>query len=82
MKLTDNIKFLKGIGESRAKLFAKLHGGEMNIISKGEGVGTTARITIPVCNSKEAVTMSSVKNYIKNRFSTLYLVLTKAGLKG
>ncbi len=24
MKLTDNIKFLKGIGESRAKLFAKL----------------------------------------------------------
>ena len=41
----------------------------MNIISKGEGVGTTARITIPVCNSKEAVTMSSVKNYIKNRFS-------------
>jgi len=72
----------EGLGITVAKLFAKLHGGEMNIISKGEGVGTTARITIPVCNSKEAVTMSSVKNYIKNRFSTLYLVLTKAGLKG
>ncbi len=72
----------EGLGITVAKLFALLHDGDMNIISKGEGVGTTARITIPMCRSTEEVTMSSVRNYIKNRFSTLYLVLTKAGLKG
>lgn len=70
----------EGLGLTVAKLFARVHNGDMKIISKGDGVGTTVRITIPACEPNQSFTMSNVRDYIKNRYSTLYIVLTKAGL--
>lgn len=70
----------EGLGLTVVKLFATLHNGDVKIFSKGEGVGTSVRISIPSCKTDSKVTMSGVKNYIKNRFSTLYLVLEKADI--
>jgi len=71
----------EGLGLAVAKLFARVHNGDMNIISKGEGIGTTVRVSVPACEPDQSFTMSNARDYIKNRFSTLYVVLAKAGLK-
>ena len=70
----------EGLGLTVAKLFAKTNGGDMNIISKGKNVGTTVRITISSCESDNSFASSSVNDCIKNKFSTLNILLAKAGL--
>lgn len=68
----------EGLGLTVVKLFAKIHGGSVKIISKGENVGTTVRISLPVCKNAESFTECRVSEYNLDRFSTFRLLLAKA----
>ena len=70
----------EGLGLAIVRLFAKIHGGEVSIVNKGNGSGSTVRLSLPVCKNAEAYAECSIKNLSENRFSTLYLVLNKAKL--
>lgn len=76
-KSGDNVG-REGLGLMIVKLFAQVHGGTVSVLSRGEGGGTAVRISLPVCHDSEVVTHCSVRNYIDNRYSTLYSVLAKA----